>query len=226
MVLLGETFPNFTASTTEGAIQFHEWLGDSWGVLFSHPNDFTPVCTTELARVVQLMPEFKRLGVKVIAMSCNSIESHINWIEDIKSYAEVPVERFPYPIIEDESRTLSTSLGMLDPNELDSNGIPLSARAVFIVDPNKKMRLSILYPATTGRNFDEILRVIESLQLTDKYMVATPVDWKKGEDVMVQPSVPHGKAEELYGDKLKVLNLPSSKPYLRIVPQPIDLTQI
>ncbi|KAH0563831.1 peroxiredoxin-6 [Cotesia glomerata] len=225
MVLLGETFSNFTASTTEGTIKFHEWLGDSWGILFSHPNDFTPVCTTELARVVQLMPEFKRLGIKVIAMSCNSIESHINWIEDIKSYAETSVEQFPYPIIEDESRTLSTSLGMLDPNELDSNGLPLSARAVFIVDPNKKMRLSILYPATTGRNFDEILRVIESLQLTDKYSVATPVDWKMGEDVMVQPSVPNEIAKELYGEKLKILNLPSTKPYLRIVPQPTDSIQ-
>ncbi|KAG8034338.1 hypothetical protein G9C98_007414 [Cotesia typhae] len=225
MVLLGETFPNFTASTTEGTIKFHEWLGDSWGVLFSHPNDFTPVCTTELARVVQLMPEFKRLGIKVIAMSCNSIESHINWIEDIKSYAETSVEQFPYPIIEDESRTLSTSLGMLDPNELDSNGLPLSARAVFIVDPNKKMRLSILYPATTGRNFDEIVRVIESLQLTDKYSVATPVDWKIGEDVMVQPSVPNETAKKLYGEKLKILNLPSTKSYLRIVPQPMDSLQ-
>ncbi|KAI4472261.1 hypothetical protein M0802_017000, partial [Mischocyttarus mexicanus] len=178
MVLLGETFPNFTAETQNGKIDFHDWLGDSWGILFSHPNDFTPVCTTELARVAKLMPEFNRLGIKVIALSCNSIDSHHKWIEDIKSYGEITDEEFPYPIIEDESRRLATMLGMLDPAEVDSQGLPMSARAVFIIDSSKKMRLSILYPATTGRNFDEILRVVESLHLTDKFKVATPVDWK------------------------------------------------
>ncbi|XP_043804154.1 peroxiredoxin-6 isoform X2 [Apis laboriosa] len=176
MVLLGETFPNFVADSQMGPINFHDWLDNSWGILFSHPNDFTPVCTTELARVLKLMPEFEKLGVKVIALSCNSVDSHRKWIEDIKAYAGVTDKEFPYPIIEDETRKLATLLGMLDPLEVDNNGIPMTARAVFIIDPAKKMRLSILYPATTGRNFDEILRVIESLQLTEKHKVATPVD--------------------------------------------------
>ncbi|XP_076618993.1 peroxiredoxin 6a isoform X2 [Colletes latitarsis] len=219
MVLLGEIFPNFVANTQIGTINFHDWLGDSWGILFSHPNDFTPVCTTELARVAKLMPEFKKLGVKVIALSCNSIDSHRKWIEDIKSYGEITDKEFPYPIIEDETRKLATLLGMLDPAEVDSHGIPLTARAVYIIDPAKKMRLSILYPATTGRNFDEILRVIESLHLTEKYKVATPVDWKKGEDVMLQPTVSEEEAKTLY-DNMKILTLPSGKTYLRIVPQP------
>ncbi|KAI4487633.1 hypothetical protein M0802_011989 [Mischocyttarus mexicanus] len=219
MVLLGETFPNFTAETQNGKIDFHDWLGDSWGILFSHPNDFTPVCTTELARVAKLMPEFNRLGIKVIALSCNSIDSHHKWIEDIKSYGEITDEEFPYPIIEDESRRLATMLGMLDPAEVDSQGLPMSARAVFIIDSSKKMRLSILYPATTGRNFDEILRVVESLHLTDKFKVATPVDWKKGEEVMVQPSVTENEAKELF-PTVKTVNLPSGKTYLRVVSQP------
>ncbi|KAI4485513.1 hypothetical protein M0804_007018 [Polistes exclamans] len=219
MILLGETFPNFTADTQNGKINFHDWLGDSWGILFSHPNDFTPVCTTELARVAKLMPEFNRLGIKVVALSCNSVDSHHKWIEDIKSYGEITDEEFPYPIIEDESRRLATMLGMLDPAEVDNQGLPLSARAVFIIDPSKKMRLSILYPATTGRNFDEILRVIESLHLTDKFKVATPVDWKKGEEVMVQPNVTENEAKELF-PTVKTVNLPSGKTYLRIVSQP------
>ncbi|XP_015112524.1 peroxiredoxin-6 [Diachasma alloeum] len=224
MVLLGEKFPNFDANTNVGKINLHEWLGNSWGILFSHPHDFTPVCTTELARVVKLMPEFQRLGVKPIALSCNSVDSHVEWIKDIKSYARVSMDGFPYPIIEDESRKIATSLGMLDSDEKDQNGIPLSARAVFIIDPTKKMRLSILYPATTGRNFNEIIRVIESLQLTDQYKVATPVDWKKGEDVMVQPTVSDEEAKKTYADSLKTIKLPSGKPYLRIVPHPCDLT--
>ncbi|KAG7208512.1 hypothetical protein KM043_014735 [Ampulex compressa] len=221
MVLLGEIFPNFTAKTQIGPINFHDWLGDSWGILFSHPHDFTPVCTTELARVVKLMPKFRKLGVKVIALSCNSVDSHLNWIEDIKFYGETMDEDFPYPIIEDESRKLATMLGMLDPAEVDSHGIPVSARAVFIIDPNKKMRLSILYPATTGRNFDEIVRVVESLQLTEKHKVATPADWKIGEDVMIQPNVPDCEAKTLHAN-IKTMTLPSGKTYIRMVPQPTD----
>lgn len=165
------------------------------------------------------MPEFTRLGVKVIALSCNSVDSHRKWIEDIKSYGELSDEAFPYPIIEDESRKLATMLGMLDPAELDSQGLPLSARAVFIIDPTKKMRLSILYPATTGRNFDEILRTIESLLLTEKFKVATPVDWKKGEEVMIQPFVSDMEAETLFPSIIRI-NVPSGKAYLRMVPQP------
>lgn len=219
MVLLGETFPNFVAETQIGTINFHEWLGNSWGILFSHPNDFTPVCTTELGRAAKLMPEFEKLGVKVIALSCNSVNSHRDWIEDIKAYSEISDKEFPYPIIEDESRRLATLLGMLDPAEVNSEGIPLAARAVFVIDPAKKMRLSILYPATTGRNFDEILRVIESLLLTEKYKVATPVDWKKGENVMIQPTVSDEEAKTVY-DNIKTVTLPSGKTYMRIVPQP------
>ncbi|XP_008202097.1 peroxiredoxin-6 [Nasonia vitripennis] len=222
MVLLGEVFPNFIAKTNVGEIDFHKWLGDSWGILFSHPNDFTPVCTTELAKVAKLMPEFQRLGVKVIAISCNSVDSHRQWIEDIKSYGEISENGFPYPIIADETRDLAINLGMLDPAELNSQGLPVSARAVFVIDPQKKMRLSILYPATTGRNFDEIIRVIESLQLTEKHNVATPANWKKGEPVMVVPTISDEEAKKTYGSNMKTLSLPSGKPYLRIVPQPTD----
>ncbi|XP_015522375.1 peroxiredoxin-6 [Neodiprion pinetum] len=222
MVLLGEIFPNFTANSDIGQIKFHEWIGDSWAILFSHPNDFTPVCTTELARVAKLIPEFEKRSVKVIALSCNSVKSHIQWIKDIKAYGEITEANFPYPIIEDESRTIVTALGMLDPDEVDSTGLPVSARSVFIIDPKKKMRLSILYPATTGRNFDEILRVIDSLQLTDKHKVATPVDWKNGDDVMIQPTVNDKDAKSLFGDDIKVISLPSGKPYLRSIQQPID----
>ncbi|XP_017886761.1 peroxiredoxin-6 isoform X2 [Ceratina calcarata] len=165
------------------------------------------------------MPEFEKLGVKVIALSCNSVDSHHKWIEDIKAYAETDTKEFPYPIIDDEKRKLATLLGMLDPAEVDSNGVPVTARAVFVIDPAKKMRLSILYPATTGRNFNEILRVLESLQLTEKHKVATPVDWKKGEPVMIQPTVSDDEAKTLFND-IKIVTLPSGKPYLRVVPQP------
>ncbi|XP_012254949.2 peroxiredoxin-6 [Athalia rosae] len=222
MVLLGETFPNFTANSDIGPIEFHDWIGDSWAILFSHPNDFTPVCTTELARVAKLIPAFAKRGVKVIALSCNSVDSHIQWIKDIRAYGNITGEVFPYPIIEDENREISLSLGMLDPDERDSQGLPLSARSVFIIDPKKKMRLSILYPATTGRNFDEILRVIDSLQLTDKHKVATPVDWRNGDDVMIQPSVTDEQAKSMFGENIKVTNLPSGKPYLRSILQPTD----
>ncbi|KAL3284199.1 hypothetical protein HHI36_018362 [Cryptolaemus montrouzieri] len=170
---LGDEFPNFTANTTVGEIKFHVWLGDSWGILFSHPADFTPVCTTELARVVKLYPEFIARNVKPIALSCDSMKSHQKWTADIKVFAEHSGEGFPYPIISDEGRDLACELHMLDPEEKDSDGIPLSARAVFIIDNKKKLRLSMLYPATVGRNFDEILRVIDALQLTDKHKVAT-----------------------------------------------------
>ncbi|XP_018569307.1 peroxiredoxin-6 [Anoplophora glabripennis] len=219
MVNLGDIFPNFSAKTTIGDIKFHDWLKDSWGILFSHPADFTPVCTTELARVVNLYPEFVKRNVKVIGLSCDSVESHKKWCNDIKVYGGCPGDSFPYPIIADEDRELATELQMLDPDEKDAHGIPLSARAVFIVDPNKKMRLSILYPATTGRNFDEILRVLDSLQLCDKHKVATPADWKSGDDVMVQPSVRDSEVKTLF-PSLTVVALPSGKGYIRKTPQP------
>ncbi|KAF7272448.1 hypothetical protein GWI33_014747 [Rhynchophorus ferrugineus] len=153
MPVLGETFPNFFVKTTFGDMHLHDFFKDSWGVFFSHPADFTPVCTTELARVVQLMDEFTKRNCKVIALSCDSKESHLNWEKDIKMYAGKDGP-FPYPIIADENRDIAVELQMIDPDEKDSKGLPLAARAVFIIDPNKKMRLSILYPATTGRNFE------------------------------------------------------------------------
>ncbi|XP_026758826.2 peroxiredoxin-6-like [Galleria mellonella] len=221
MLLLGDSFPNFKANTTEGEIIFHDWLGDCWGILFSHPSDFTPVCTTELARVLNLLPEFTKRNVKVIGLSCDSVCSHMEWCKDIKCYAGYNMnDNFPYPIIEDKDRTLATKLGMVDMDELDPGGLPLTARAVFIVDPKKKFRLSLLYPATTGRNFDEILRVLDSLQLTDKAKVATPVDWKMGDDCMVLPTISEDEAKKVFPSGVTVVPLPSGRNYLKKTPCP------
>ncbi|XP_066158102.1 peroxiredoxin-6 [Euwallacea fornicatus] len=214
MVNLGEIFPNLFVKTTVGDMHLHDWFKDSWGILFSHPADFTPVCTTELARVVELKNEFAKRNCKVIALSCDSVESHIKWIRDINMYAKVDEAEFPFPIIADPDRDIALELNMLDPDEKDAAGVVLTARAVFIVDPKKKMRLSILYPATTGRNFDEILRVLDSLQLCDKHKVATPVDWKKGQEVMVQPSVSDEDCKKLF-PAIRVECLPSRKQYIR-----------
>ncbi|KAJ1524098.1 hypothetical protein ONE63_010634 [Megalurothrips usitatus] len=220
MVNLGDVFPDFKADTTVGKISFHDWLGDSWGVLFSHPSDFTPVCTTELAQVLKLLPQFTSRNVKVIALSCDSVPSHHMWAADIKSYANEAVEGFPYPIIADESRELAVMLGMLDPMEKDSNGMPLTCRAVFLVDPSKKLRMSILYPATSGRNFDEILRIIDSIQLTENHKVATPVNWKPGGDCMVLPTLTNDTAKKLFPKGFSVTKVPSGKEYIRLTPQP------
>jgi 1-Cys peroxiredoxin 6 len=220
MLNLGDEFPNFKADTTIGPIQFHEWVGDSWAIFFSHPSDFTPVCTTELGRVANLISEFEKRGVKVIALSCDSVESHKKWIQDIKSYAKHSGDGFPYPIIADENRELAVQLGMLDPVQKDKDGLPLTCRAVFVIGPGKKLRLSMLYPATTGRNFDEILRAVDSLQLTEKKKVATPADWKSGGECMVLPKLTDEEANELFPKGFFVINLPSGKPYLRITPQP------
>ncbi|PZC80426.1 peroxiredoxin-6 [Helicoverpa armigera] len=216
MLLLGDVFPNFTANTTVGQIDFHEYLGDSWGILFSHPSDFTPVCTTELARVLTLMPEFQKRNTKVIGLSCDSIEAHTEWAKDIQCYAGVNEdEKFPYPIIEDKNREIALKLNMVDKDELDTAGMPLTARALFIIDPLKKFRLSFLYPATTGRNFDEILRVLDSLQLTDTAKVATPVDWKMGDDCMVLPTVPEDQIPKVFPNGVVAVPVPSGKNYLR-----------
>lgn len=216
MLLLGDVFPNFTANTTVGQIDFHEYLGDSWGILFSHPSDFTPVCTTELARVLTLIPEFQKRNTKVIGLSCDSIEAHTEWAKDIQCYAGVNEdEKFPYPIIEDKNREIALKLNMVDKDELDTAGMPLTARALFIIDPLKKFRLSFLYPATTGRNFDEILRVLDSLQLTDTAKVATPVDWKMGDDCMVLPTVPEDQIPKVFPNGVVAVPVPSGKNYLR-----------
>jgi alkyl hydroperoxide reductase subunit AhpC len=207
-IRLGDIAPDFTAETTEGTIHFHEWLGDSWGVLFSHPKDFTPVCTTELGTVARLKPEFERRNVKVIGLSVDPIDAHGRWAKDI---AETQGHAPNFPMIGDADRKVSDLYGMIHPNASDT----MTVRSVFVIGPDKKLKLSLTYPASTGRNFDEILRVIDSLQLTAKFSVATPSDWKNGEDVIIVPSVSDEAAKEKFPGGWKTL-----KPYLRIVPQP------
>jgi alkyl hydroperoxide reductase subunit AhpC len=207
-IRLGDIAPDFTAETTEGTIHFHEWLGDSWGVLFSHPKDFTPVCTTELGTVARLKPEFDRRNVKVIGLSVDPIDAHGRWAADI---AETQGHAPNFPMIGDADRKVSDLYGMIHPNASDT----MTVRSVFVIGPDKKLKLSLTYPASTGRNFEEILRVIDSLQLTAKFSVATPSDWKNGEDVIIVPSVSDEAAKEKFPGGWKTL-----KPYLRIVPQP------
>ena len=207
-VRIGDTAPDFTADTTHGTINFHEWLGDSWGVLFSHPKDFTPVCTTELGQVAKLKPEFDKRGVKVIGLSVDSVDSHNQWEGDIGETQGTPVN---FPMIADEQHTVSDLYDMIHPNANDT----LTVRSVYVIGPDKKVKLIITYPASTGRNFNEILRVIDSLQLTSQYKVATPVDWQDGDDVIIGSGVSDEEAKELFPAGWKTI-----KPYLRTVPQP------
>jgi len=214
---LGDTAPNFQAETTEGHIDFHQWLGDSWAVLFSHPKDFTPVCTTELGAVARLKPEFDRRGVKVIGLSVDPVDDHARWADDI---AETQGARPNYPIIGDTDLSISKAWGLLPAaTEGGSQGRTAAdnqtVRNVFVIGPDKKIKLILVYPMTTGRNFEEILRVIDSLQLTATHRVATPADWKQGEDVIIAGSVSNEEAKSLYPDGWK-----APRPYLRIVPQP------
>jgi alkyl hydroperoxide reductase subunit AhpC len=205
---LGDEAPDFTAETTMGTIRFHEWLGDGWGVLFSHPKDFTPVCTTELGEVARIKHEFDRRGVKVLALSVDPLDAHVRWSHDI----EETQGRAPnFPLIADPDRTVSDLYGMIHPNASDT----ATVRSVFVIGPDKRVKLMITYPQSTGRNFDEILRVIDSLQLTADHKVSTPVNWKQGEDVIIVPAVSDDEARERFPDGWKAL-----KPYLRIVPQP------
>ncbi|HSW13872.1 MAG TPA: peroxiredoxin [Solimonas sp.] len=205
---LGDLAPDFEADTTEGRIRFHEWLGNSWGVLFSHPKNYTPVCTTELGYTAKLQPEFAKRNVKAIGLSVDKLEDHHGWSRDIEQTQGCSLN---FPLIADPERKVSGLYDMIHPNASDS----FTVRSVFIIDPNKKVRLTITYPASTGRNFDEVLRVIDSLQLTDRYKVATPVNWKQGEDVIIVPSVSNDDARKLFPQGWKEL-----KPYLRVVPQP------
>ncbi len=207
-IQLGDAAPDFTAETTQGTIRFHEWLGDSWGVLFSHPKDFTPVCTTELGMVAKLKPEFDRRNVKVIGLSVDPVDSHERWESDI---AETQGTAVNFPMIGDADRAVSNLYGMIHPNANDT----LTVRSVFVVGPDKKVKLTVTYPASTGRNFDEVLRVIDSLQLTAQYAVATPVNWTDGEDVIIAASVSDDDAKVRFPGGWK-----APKPYLRIVPQP------
>jgi alkyl hydroperoxide reductase subunit AhpC len=205
---LGDEAPNFTAETTEGSIDFHNWLGNSWAVLFSHPKDFTPVCTTELGRVAALKPEFDKRGVKVMGLSVDPLGSHKEWSNDIK---ETQGHAVNFPMIADSDRKVADLYGMIHPKANDT----LTVRSVFVIGPDKKIKLTLTYPASTGRNFDEILRVIDSLQLTAKHKVSTPSDWKQGGDVIISGSVSDEEAKKQYPNGWKTL-----KPYLRVVPQP------
>jgi len=205
---LGDIAPDFTAQTTVGEIRFHEWLGDSWGVLFSHPKDFTPVCTTELGYTQKLEPEFRKRNIKVIGLSVDSVEDHVRWSDDIEATQGA---RPRFPLIGDPDRKVASLYGMIHPNANDT----LTVRSVFIIDPAKKIRATITYPASTGRNFDEILRVIDSLQLTDRHKVATPVNWKPGDDVIIVPSLSNEEARKLFPN-----GWDEQRPYLRVVKQP------
>ena len=216
MLKIGDTAPDFQAETTEGPISFHDWIGDSWAVLFSHPKDFTPVCTTELGYMASIQPEFEKRNVKVIGLSVDSTGDHEGWARDIE---ETQGHALNYPIISDADFNVSKLYGML---AADVAGDPKSrtamdnqtVRNVFVVGPDKKIKLILVYPMTTGRNFDEVLRVIDSLQLTAKHRVATPVNWQQGEDVIIAGSVSNDEAKEIFGE------WEEPKPYIRIVPQP------
>ena len=206
---LGDIAPDFEQESSLGSIKFHEWLGNSWGVLFSHPADYTPVCTTELGLTSKLKGEFEKRNVKVIALSVDGVESHKGWINDINDTQSTVVG---FPIIADADRKVSQLYDMIHPNANET----LTVRSLFVIDPNKKVRLTITYPASTGRNFDEVLRVIDSLQLTDNYKVATPGNWKDGDDVVIVPSLQD--PEELKKRFPKGFN--AVRPYLRLTPQP------
>jgi thioredoxin-dependent peroxiredoxin len=205
---LGDTVPDFTAETTEGKLSFHQWLGNNWGVLFSHPKDFTPVCTTELGAVAKLKPEFDKRGVKVIGLSVDPLSAHTEWSKDIEETQSCKVN---FPMIADADKKVADLYDMIHPSASDT----ATVRSVFVIGPDKKLKLSLTYPASTGRNFDELLRVIDSLQLTAKHKVATPVNWKHGQDVIIVPSVSDADAKTQFPQGWKTV-----KPYLRIVPQP------
>jgi alkyl hydroperoxide reductase subunit AhpC len=213
---IGDEAPNFQAQTTEGTIDFHDWIGDSWAVLFSHPKDFTPVCTTELGTMAKLKPEFDKRNVKVIGLSVDPVDKHADWAKDIEETQGTAVN---YPMIGDTDFSVSKKYGMLG---ADVSGDPAdrtaadnqTVRNVFVIGPDKKVKLVLVYPMTTGRNFDEVIRVIDSLQLTAKHKVATPANWKQGDDVIIAGSVNNEQAKELFGE------WDEPKPYIRIVPQP------
>jgi thioredoxin-dependent peroxiredoxin len=207
-IRLGDDAPDFTADSTEGTINFYDYLGDGWGVLFSHPKDFTPVCTTELGRVAALKPEFDKRDVKVVGLSVDPIESHHAWKGDIE---ETQGTALNFPLLADPDRKVADLYDMVHPNASDTTTV----RSVFVIGPDKKVKLTITYPASTGRNFDEILRVIDSLQLTAGYKVATPVDWKDGDDVIIVPAVTDEEAKERFPK-----GWVAQKPYLRVTPQP------
>ena len=205
---LGDEAPNFTAETTEGTINFHEWLGNNWAVLFSHPADYTPVCTTELGYTAKLKDEFSKRNVKVLALSVDDIDSHHGWIKDIEETQHVAMN---FPIIADPDKTVANLYDMMHPNSSEK----FTVRSVFVIGPDKKIKLTITYPASTGRTFNELLRVIDSLQLTANYSVATPVNWQEGEEVVIAPTISNEEATTKFPKGFKII-----KPYLRLTPQP------
>ena len=208
MLRLGDTAPDFSAVTTEGPIEFHKWLGNSWGVLFSHPADFTPVCTTELGMVAKIKAEFEKRNVKVLAVSVDPLDSHHKWVKDIN---ETQACTMNFPVIADDKREVATKYDMIHPNVDDKSTV----RSVFVIGPDKKIKLTLTYPASTGRNFAEILRVIDSLQLTANHKVATPANWMHGQDCIISPAVPDAQAQTLFPKGFRTV-----KPYLRYTPQP------
>ncbi len=212
-VRIGDTAPDFTAETTQGRIQFHQWKGNSWAILFSHPKDFTPVCTTELGAVAGLKAEFDKRNTKVIGLSVDPIDSHRNWVGDIK---DVTGSALNFPLIADPDRSIAMAYDMIHPNASET----VTVRSVFVIGPDNKVKLTLTYPASTGRNFAELLRVIDSLQLTARHQVSTPVNWKPGEEVIISGSVSDDQARARYPGGWK-----APKPYIRIVPQPSETLQ-
>ena len=213
-IRLGDTAPNFKAITTDGEIDFYQWMGDKWAVLFSHPKDYTPVCTTELGAVAKLKGEFEKRGIKVIGLSVDGVKDHEGWSKDIE---ETQGAKLNFPLIADADRKISDLYDMIHPNANDT----LTVRSVFVIDNNKKVRLTLTYPASTGRNFDEILRAIDSLKLTSEHQVATPVNWKHGDDVIIVPALNNDEAKKKFPQGWKEL-----KPYLRLVPDPSKQKQV
>ncbi|KAJ0978688.1 hypothetical protein J5N97_014162 [Dioscorea zingiberensis] len=210
---IGDTIPDLEVETTHGHLRLHDFIDDSWAIIFSHPGDFTPVCTTELGKIAEYADEFNRRGIKLLGLSCDDLRSHKEWIKDIEAFT--PACRVTYPIIADPNREVIKQLNMVDPDEKDTNGNSVPSRALHIVGPDKRVKLSFLYPASTGRNMEEVLRVVESLQAAAKHKVATPVNWKPGDKVVISPSVSNEEAKKLFPQGYQTADLPSKKDYLR-----------
>ncbi|KAJ8435743.1 hypothetical protein Cgig2_003165 [Carnegiea gigantea] len=212
-ITIGDTVPNVEVETTHGKFKLHDYIGDSWTILFSHPGDFTPVCTTELGAMAKYAEEFSKRGVKLLGLSCDDIASHKEWIKDVEAYSGG--HKVTYPIIADPKREIIKQLNMVDPDEKDSSGNPLPSRALHMIGPDKMVKLSFLYPATTGRNMDEVVRVLESLQKASKHKIATPANWKPGDPVVISPSVDNDQAKQMFPQGFETADLPSKKGYLR-----------
>ncbi|CAM8994984.1 unnamed protein product [Rhodiola kirilowii] len=211
---IGDTVPNLEADSTRGKIKLHDFVADGWTILFSHPGDFTPVCTTELGKMAAYAEEFKKRGVKLVGLSCDDVASHLEWTKDIEAYT-VTRCKVDYPILADPNRELIKELNMVDPDEKDPNGNQVPSRALHVIGPDKKIKLSFLYPASTGRNMDEVLRALDSLQKASKHKVATPANWKAGEPVVISPSVSDEEAKKMFPQGFETADLPSKKGYLR-----------